>query len=71
MTDLVLLKKKINDSGMTVKAIAQKSGMLRETFYNRMKGNADFKASEIVALSKVLNLSKNERELIFFKNESE
>lgn len=38
LADIELLKEKIADSGMTVKAISEKSGILRETFYNRLKG---------------------------------
>lgn len=65
LADMKLLKEKMTDSGMTIKAIAQKSGILRETLYNRMNGIGDFTASEIVSLSNVLNLSKVERDKIF------
>lgn len=65
MPDILLLKNKIKESGMTIKAIAEKSGILRETFYNRLKGNGEFTASEIVALTKVLNLSASDRDQIF------
>lgn len=40
-----MLKDKITDSGMTVKAVAEKSGILRETLYNRLKGVGEFTAS--------------------------
>lgn len=70
MTNVELLLKKIEDSGMTVKAVAEKSGILRETFYNRLK-NPDFKASEIVALTETLRLSKKDRDSIFFSEKSE
>lgn len=65
MGDLELLKNLIKDSGMTVSAIADKSGILRETLYNRLNGNKDFDASEIVALTRVLHLSKEQRDQIF------
>lgn len=65
MPNVILLKEKIKESGMTVKAIAEKSGILRETLYNRLKGNGEFTASEIVSLTKVLNLSISERDKIF------
>lgn len=52
---------------MTVKAVAEKSGILRETLYNRLKGVGEFTASEIVSLSNVLNLSQTERDDIFLK----
>lgn len=59
-----LLKEKISDSGMTITSIADKSGILRETLYNRMK-SGNFYASEITALTKVLHLSRKERDEIF------
>lgn len=65
MPDIILLKKKIKESGMTVKAIAEKSGILRETLYNRLKGSGEFTASEIVSLTRVLHLSMADRDKIF------
>ena len=70
MTDVMALKKFIENSGMTVTYVAEKSGILRETLYNRMK-TGDFKVSEICALSKTLNLSRKERDDIFFAIDSE
>ena len=67
MPAIKMLKDKITDSGMTVKAVAEKSGILRETLYNRLKGVGEFTASEIVSLSNVLNLSQTERDDIFLK----
>ena len=64
MANVELLKKKISDSGMTVSAIADKSGILRETLYNRMK-SGNFYASEIVALTNVPRLTRKERDDIF------
>lgn len=70
MTDIKALRKRIEDSGMTITYIAEKSGILRETLYNRMK-TGDFKLSEICALSSVLKLSREERDNIFFADKSE
>lgn len=70
MTNVIALKNRIEDSGMSMTYVAEKSGILRETLYNRMK-TGDFKLSEICALSKVLNLSRDERDNIFFANECE
>lgn len=64
LADIKLLKERIADSGMTVKAICEKSGILRETFYNRLKGG-EFTASEIVGLTKTLKLSRSDRDRIF------
>ena len=65
MPNIQMLKGKISDSGMTVTAIAEKSGILRETLYNRINGRGEFTASEIVGLSNTLKLNKSEREQIF------
>ena len=66
-----MLKGKIEDSGMTMVAISQKSGILRETLYNRLNGKGEFNASEMMALSKVLHLSNSDRDAIFFASEVE
>ena len=71
MTDIELLKKKIAETGMTMVAISQKTGILRETLYNRFNGKGEFTASEIVALSKILQLKVDEREKIFFNEKVE
>ena len=70
MPNIELLKEKISDSGLTVKAISEKSGIDRVTFYNRLKGIGEFTASEIVGLSDTLRLSKAERDEIFLKRGS-
>ena len=65
MADIECLRKKMEESGMTVTAIAKKAGILRETLYNRMKGKGDFTASEIVSLTEVLQLTRADRDKIF------
>ena len=46
-------------------AVASKSGIKRETFYNRLAGIGEFTASEIVGITEALHLSKPERDHIF------
>ena len=65
MPNIEALKFKMNESGMTMVNIAKKAGMLRETLYNRLNGRGEFTASEIIALSEVLHLTKKERDDIF------
>lgn len=65
MTDFDMLLSKIKDSGMTIVAISEKTGIERATFYNRLKGIGEFSATEIVALSEVLHLTRSERDKIF------
>lgn len=69
MVNLEALKNRVEDSGMSMTAIAEKSGILRETLYNRLGGKGEFKASEILSLSEVLHLSDCERNTIFFNKE--
>lgn len=71
MTNYELLREKIRDSGMTIVAISNKAGILRETLYNRLNGKGDFTASEMMSLAKVLNLSNEERDAIFFAEKVE
>lgn len=65
MTDISALRKCIEEKGMSITFVAERTGILRETLYNRMK-TGDFKISEISALSQLLNLSRDERDTIFF-----
>ena len=65
MTDFKLLQEAIDRSGMSITTIANRTGIIRATFYNRMAGNGEFKASEIVSLTKCLNLTREERDKIF------
>ena len=71
MTDIERLKKCINESGLTMVALAHKSGISRETLYNRLKGIGEFSASEITGLASALHLSKSERDAIFFAKKVE
>lgn len=66
MLNAEMLRGKIDDSGMTIVSISEKTGILRETLYNRMSGKSEFKASEILALTRVLRLTRKERDDIFF-----
>lgn len=69
MVNLEQLKKAIQDSGITMTALSRKSGVSRETLYNRLRGIGEFTASEIVGVSEALHLSLNERDHIFLAEE--
>ena len=71
MVDMNMLRSAIKDSGMTMVAIAEKSGILRETLYNRLNEKGEFTASEITGLTHALKLTKSERDGIFFAQEVE
>lgn len=66
MTNLKLLKEEIERSGMTDTAIAKRSGMKRATYYNRLAGKGEYKASEIHGITKALRLTNAKRDAIFF-----
>jgi len=66
MPDIEALKTKISESGIPMTTIAKRSGIVRETLYNRLSGIGEFTASEITGLTETLKLSKTEREKIFF-----
>lgn len=72
MANVELLKEKIKDSGMTIVAIAKKSGIERATLYKKITDDeekrTEFTATEIVNLSNVLRLTKAERDKIFLSS---
>ena len=66
MVNLKKLDETIRESGITMTALSKKSGVSRQTLYNRLDGVGEFTASEIVGVTAALRLSKDEREAIFF-----
>lgn len=64
MVDLERLNKIVKDSGMTYKAIGEKSDIEPYTLARRL-ADGKFTADEIVGLSKALRLKKSERNAIF------
>lgn len=71
MINKEILNKYIIDSGMTIVSISEKSGILRETLYNKLSGQSEFKASEIVSICSVLKIPSFDRDRIFFDEKSE
>lgn len=69
MVNMELLKQAIDDSGMTMTAIASKSGMNRVTLYNRLHGIGEVTVSEAVGLANTLHLTEDQRNRIFFAEE--
>lgn len=68
MTKSPLLLTKINDSGLKLSYIAANIGLSYAGLRKKLDGETDFKASEIVALSDLLNLSKSDRDYIFLSD---
>ena len=66
MVDLKLLNEMINDSGLKVKYVAQGLGITYYGLLKKLKGETEFKASEISKLSSILGMSAEKRDEIFF-----
>lgn len=65
MVNTEMLMAKIGKSGLKLSYIAANAGLSYAGLRKKLDGETDFKASEIVALSSLLHLSKNERDTIF------
>lgn len=66
MVDVTALQNEIKESGMTIVSICDKSGILKQTFYNRLKKPDDFTVDEVLNLSQTLRLTKPRMMKIFF-----
>ena len=71
MTDTILLKKVIDESGISITFLAEKLGISRVGFYKKLNGETEYKASEIFKLQKILHLTDKARDKIFFAENSE
>lgn len=65
MTDVVLLGKKIKESGKGPTTLAAEWGVSLPTYYKLKAGESEFTASTLVRASFSLNLTKEERDVIF------
>lgn len=66
MVKLDVLKARIRTSGLKTQSVAEKLGMSRASLWKKLSGRVEFKVSEIAGLSKVLDLTNEERDYIFF-----
>ena len=65
-TNTELLREKMEQSGYKLRFIAMKAGLTYQGLLNKLNNVREFKASEIKALSDLLNLTEAERTAIFF-----
>ena len=65
MTDSKFLREVIDENRWSITALSEKLGISRQSFYKKMNGDAEFLASEIVHLSKILGLTTAQRNRIF------
>ncbi len=61
-----LLKAKIVERGLSVLEICREIGICVATFYRKVDRDGDFSRFEIEKMAKVLGLSADERNSIFF-----
>lgn len=66
MTDTKLLRETIDNSGISVTFIAKSLGLTRSGLYLKLNGKVEFKASEIVKMKSIFNLTTKMRDAIFF-----
>lgn len=66
MIDKELLKERIKESGFKLSHIAEKLSITRASLHNKLTGKRSFSVAEVLALSEILSLSREERDSIFF-----
>ncbi len=66
MLNKELLKKKISSKGLKLSYIADKLSLTRFGLAKKINKDTEFKASEIVTMVELLDLSLEEKEKIFF-----
>ena len=69
MTNTMLLKNRIKDSGFKLKHLACKLGISRAALSMKINNRRCFSAKEMFALSDIIGLSDQERRGIFFAEE--
>lgn len=65
MANLIVLKDKVKESGLKKSYIAERLGITRQSFSNKLNGVSDFKIEEMSNMCEVLDLSEEERDNIF------
>lgn len=66
MTDTVMLRKRIKESGLRLSFIADTLGISRYTLQRKIDNRSEFRISEVDALSKLLGLTPLEKDNYFF-----
>ncbi len=66
MTNTIMLEEKIANSGYRKRYIAERIGLSYQGFLNKIRNKSEFKAPEIKTLCELLDISSDEKEVIFF-----
>lgn len=64
--NLQYLNDRIKLSRIPITAIAEGLGLSRQSLYAKMKGEREFKSSEVTKLCEILRLTDEEKTLVFF-----
>ena len=66
MTNTALLAEKIRQSGYKLQYVAEQCGLTYQGLLPKLKGERDFKQTEVTALRDLLKLTDAESNAIFF-----
>ena len=66
MTNLALLREKLNQSGLSPVAMAAAWDISMPTYYKLLSGESEFTASQIQTTTELFGLTRDERDAIFF-----
>lgn len=66
MTNVGMLKERIEKSGYKLKFVAEKCGLTYPGLLPKLNGEREFNQTEIAALRELLNLTADEADKIFF-----
>lgn len=64
--NLKYLNDKIEEIKIPVTTIAERMGISRQSLYLKMRGEREFKTSEVSKLCEILRLTDQEKTLVFF-----
>ena len=67
MTNTVLLRRAVKNRGIKYQHIAQELGISPTTLSRKVQNDSDFRANEIAAITKILDLSPQEVKNIFLQ----
>ena len=66
MTDTLKLRKRIKEAGYRLGYVAEVLGISQYTLQKKLDNDSEFKISEVDALSKLLGLTPQEKNALFF-----
>lgn len=64
--NLEYLNNRIDEIKIPITTIAERMGISRQSLYLKIKGEREFKASEVSKLCDILRLTDEEKTLVFF-----